>query len=933
MVGFNSVNLAGDTPLHVCANTGHLLLGERLLSIQGLNVNIQNRKDETALFVATVYDHLSLVHLLTQAGASPHLTDESGQTALDVAASPEVLALLRDRVRELKASSVSPYARSSLMQKQHSMGAIPPAHASSSAASSSSSAMHSAGLGPGRKGSVAVPYNGPVGVARPNAPLYHDAISLSSSVPSGLGATRDRSGSISSFGQQARHRLLLMDEELHHSSSSSAAGGFAALADPHGGTCAAQGDFSSTASCSATCSTHTCGAASPNASSSSAFALSGSPGSTCNSNSANNSNFPNHASSNSAMASSSASADDDCEMRQAPEDSEQQVDRLGDELVEELGHILEDTFLLDAIAKITSSRSFRWKRTYSRTKIEVLKWLADYVGDDEEAQQPFLRHLKASYPEAIKLTFVRTSSAKKLSKKERSQKKLLMVERKIKAYEWELTTENVSVLETIGVGSYGSVSRARLVTSEEEVAVKMLASDVSHDDAAIFLKEISILSRLSHPSIVGFVGAIISGTLALVMEYCALGNLKQFLQQRLQTSWLVKIRMARQAAEGIAYLHAQNPPIVHRDLKCQNILVTRDGDVKVSDFGISKTISRTMGNASKMGTLNWLAPEVLRGEEIHNTAVDVYAFGMVLYEILMDGKPPYESWQPLQIVRAIDEGQQPNIPDFCDEHYKSLVQMCWTREAQDRPSMHYICERLGMMETETINALTVGGHQMHLHNKRQLSSQNVRLQAQLQLQQIQLNAKTASPPVRHGSGSSNGLQRIDSQPEVTSAGHSPATHQIASPRANYASSMNNTSPLFRQDSPLTCSAGSATSSVSSTSSCDCVDSTSMCTSHHHTAHHASNATPHSSVYGSTSPSPRGGVTCACSHSPTVSPRSASVQLTHAPPSPTKSSPKLRKKDSSGSNSTAKLAKESSAQSDQRSGSLQLRMRSGSKSKA
>jgi serine/threonine protein kinase len=376
------------------------------------------------------------------------------------------------------------------------------------------------------------------------------------------------------------------------------------------------------------------------------------------------------------------------------------VERLGTELVEELRHLLDDAFILDALTKITSSKSFKWHSNYARTKVEVLKWMADFVGEEEN--QGYLRHLKVKYPEVIKLTFVRTTSAKKLSKKEKSQKKLTLVERKIKAFDWELLPDQLAFGEIIGTGSFGAVYHATLYPGGEEVAVKMLTEDVGFEDSATFMKEIAILSRLFHPAIVGFIGASITGSLYLVMEYCSEGNLKTYLQSHSAvTTWRMKMKLARQTAEGIEYLHQQSPPIVHRDLKCQNILVTCDGDAKVSDFGLSKTLSRTVGNASKMGTLNWLAPEVLRGEAHHSTAADVYAFGMVLYEILMDGTPPYDSWQPLQIVRAIDEGLQPEIPPTCDPLYKELMEDCWSLNPASRPKFSEICSRLRAIERLT----------------------------------------------------------------------------------------------------------------------------------------------------------------------------------------------------------------------------------------
>ena len=792
MSAFSPVNIDGDTPLHCCAQTGHWQLGERLLSVSGINVNVQNRDDETALFIASQLDHLGLVRSLIAANASTHLTDLSGLTPLDVAASNEVLSLLQESVRAMKASSSSvggyggssTLSRSSQLQKQHSMGHIP-----SSNVSKSKSHLNAQSPSPPQATSF-------VSHARPSHSHYPDSISLSSSVPSGLGVTRERSGS-SVLAQQARHRLMLMDEELYHSSSSGAAAngnvsqgdhGHGNNGDQLGATLSGSGQYQ--------------------------------PVGHGESNGQHVTLGSSHGGNSAVGANGAANSNDsDRELETVPEDVENQVDRLGDELVDELSHLLEDTFILDAVSKITSSKSFKWRRTYSRTKIEVLKWLADYVSMDEEAHQAYLRHLKSKYPEAIKLILVRTPSAKRLNKKEKSQKKLHMLERKIKSYDWELVPEAINLMELIGNGSYGAVYRAILTVTGEEVAVKQLASDISEDDAATFMKEIAILSRLSHSSIVGFVGATITGTLALVMEYCSNGNLKQFLQQRQSTSWIAKLRLAREAAQGIAYLHAQFPPIVHRDLKCQNLLVNHAGNVRVSDFGLSKTISRTMGNASKMGTLNWLAPEVLRGEDqIHNTAVDVYAFGMVLYEILMDGRSPYESWQPLQIVRAIDEGLQPEIPDHCDADYRNLVEICWRRDAQDRPSMSFVMDRLSALEIDAVNALTVSNtphfytvvHHSHSgsngiytsstnNSKRTASAQNL------------LKASSSSLPAPHpstqhpiASFTPPPMARIESQPEIlTSHAHNPnGPIIVSSPRSGASSLRDSSSALSARDAPF-----------------------------------------------------------------------------------------------------------------------------------
>lgn len=850
-------------------------------------MNVQNRNDETALFIAAQLDHLGLVQSLIAAGASPHLPDLSGVTAIDAAGSQEVLIELQEYVRALKTNSAGASAsRTIALKKQRSMGTLPgtlwksKSHGSSANNIQSSSPPQATQI-PNRVSHV----------------TYHDSISLSSSVPSGLGVTRERSGS-AAFAQQARHRLMLMDEELHHSGSY---GAFGSSSSTHNDAQSSDGFGPSTA---ASVPVH--GLHSDSSSSNMSFG-------------GNNSSGPSGAQDKN---------DSDRELETIPEDVSTQVDRLSDELSEELNHLFEDSFILDAVSKITSSKSFRWRRTYSRTKIEVLKWLADYVGEEDEAHQSFLRHLKSKYPEAIKLNFVRTPSAKRLNKKEKSQKKLTMVERRIKSYDWELLAENLLIQENVGTGSYGSVHRATLAGMDGDVAVKLLASDVSEDDSVTFMKEIAILSRLSHPSIVGFVGATITGTLSLVMEYCSQGNLKQFLQQKQSTSWTTKLRLAREAAEGIAYLHAQFPPIVHRDLKCQNLLVHQSGSVKVSDFGLSKTIVRTIGNASKMGTLNWLAPEVLRGEEIHNTAVDVYAFGMVLYEILMDGKSPYDTWQPLQIVRAIDEGLQPDVPEHCDAEFRELLQLCWLRDAQKRPSMQLIVEKLSSLELATLDSLTVPTHsvlQFHHHYARRPSSSS-----------LLKSSSSSLPPPSASSGSAttfsshHPMTRIESQPEIGNSHHH---------NQHYHHGVGNSGILSSSPNTLT-----STAYHHSSSSGNAGDSSPSGASKQRALHHQHTDSSLTSSVGSTTstssptttPREERDVTPTNSprtSSPRITPRSASFQLPASAislgSSPSKSSsaiaitapssPKMRKKDSK-----IHFSSHSTSPSEPRSSSLTLK---------
>jgi len=157
--------------------------------------------------------------------------------------------------------------------------------------------------------------------------------------------------------------------------------------------------------------------------------------------------------------------------------------------------------------------------------------------------------------------------------------------------------------------------------------------------------------------------------------------------------------MARQTAQGMNYLHKSNPKIVHRDLKSLNLLVDDNYNVKVADFGLSKvSVTGTTLN-SKVGSLNWCAPEILLKSSPYTDKADVYSFGMVLWELITH-KAPFADMHPLQIVRAIDQGELPTIPvSLCpDPDYAQLISDSWKSDPDERPTFAQILQRLIVIE-------------------------------------------------------------------------------------------------------------------------------------------------------------------------------------------------------------------------------------------
>jgi len=154
--------------------------------------------------------------------------------------------------------------------------------------------------------------------------------------------------------------------------------------------------------------------------------------------------------------------------------------------------------------------------------------------------------------------------------------------------------------------------------------------------------------------------------------------------------------MSRDIAQGVAYLHSLRPPIVHRDLKSANILVGKNYQVKVSDFGIANVLEKDR-KMSVVGTVPWTAPELLRGTP-YTEKVDVYSFAIILWELL-ERKFPYEDLLYFDIIhRVTNQQMRPKIPPQCPNNFRSLMQECWMDDPNQRPAFDEIVFKFDSME-------------------------------------------------------------------------------------------------------------------------------------------------------------------------------------------------------------------------------------------
>ncbi|KXN87406.1 Cytokinesis protein sepH [Leucoagaricus sp. SymC.cos] len=245
----------------------------------------------------------------------------------------------------------------------------------------------------------------------------------------------------------------------------------------------------------------------------------------------------------------------------------------------------------------------------------------------------------------------------------------------------------------IGKGQFGSVYRALNLNTGQMVAVKRIRLEgLKEDEISTLMREVDLVRSLSHPSIVKYEGmARDEDTLSIVLEYAENGSLahtlKAFgkLNEKLVASYVVKI------LEGLHYLHQSD--VVHCDLKAANILTTKNGNVKLSDFGVSLNL-RAMERQTQndvAGTPNWMAPEVIELKGASPKS-DIWSLGCTVVELLT-GRPPYaDITNTMSVMFRIVENDMPPIPEGCSEMLQDFLHQCFNKEPSERPSAEILCE-------------------------------------------------------------------------------------------------------------------------------------------------------------------------------------------------------------------------------------------------
>ncbi|KAK6920716.1 Serine-threonine/tyrosine-protein kinase, catalytic domain [Dillenia turbinata] len=254
--------------------------------------------------------------------------------------------------------------------------------------------------------------------------------------------------------------------------------------------------------------------------------------------------------------------------------------------------------------------------------------------------------------------------------------------------EWSADMSQLYIGNKFASGRHSRIYRG--IYKQRDVAIKMISQPEEDEGLANLLEkqftsEVALLFRLKHPNIITFIAACKKPPVfCIIMEYLAGGSLRKYLHQQEPYSVPLNLvlKLALDIARGMQYLHSQG--ILHRDLKSENLLLGADLCIKVADFGISCLESECGSAKGFTGTYRWMAPEMIK-EKHHTKKVDVYSFGIVLWELLT-ALTPFDNMTPEQAAFAVcQKNARPPLTSACPLAMSHLINRCWSSNPDKRP--------------------------------------------------------------------------------------------------------------------------------------------------------------------------------------------------------------------------------------------------------
>eukprot|EP01126_Amoeba_proteus_P035262 TRINITY_DN3548_c0_g1_i1.p1 TRINITY_DN3548_c0_g1~~TRINITY_DN3548_c0_g1_i1.p1 ORF type:complete len:345 (-),score=57.37 TRINITY_DN3548_c0_g1_i1:777-1751(-) len=240
------------------------------------------------------------------------------------------------------------------------------------------------------------------------------------------------------------------------------------------------------------------------------------------------------------------------------------------------------------------------------------------------------------------------------------------------------------LLKVIGKGGWGVVYKGLNQTNAEVVAVKQVKlAGIPKDELKGMMNEITLLQRLNHPNIVRYIDSCKTDKeFYIVLEYVENGSLSDILKDFGEGGRFPEhliVLYIEQVLRGLEYLHQQG--VIHRDIKGANILSTKDGVIKVADFGVA---TNDTDKQDVLGSPYWMAPEIIELQGA-STKSDIWSLGCTIIELLM-GRPPYYDLDQMQALFKIVQDDFPPLPEGITPLCKDFLMQCFQKEPLLRQS-------------------------------------------------------------------------------------------------------------------------------------------------------------------------------------------------------------------------------------------------------
>jgi len=273
---------------------------------------------------------------------------------------------------------------------------------------------------------------------------------------------------------------------------------------------------------------------------------------------------------------------------------------------------------------------------------------------------------------------------------------------------WLIEHGELEFTQELGNGTSGKVFKG--LFQGRKVAIKVFRTVDIHTITE-FKKEFRVMNVVRSPYLINFYGACLEPRICMVVEFCSRGSLYDVLRsEALDFNWTLALQFSKELFLGMNCLHSWDPQILHRDVKSLNLLVTKDLHLKVCDFGLARfNTPENIQTMTKMcGTFQYMAPEMFYGQQFTEKS-DIYSCAIILWEMVtrvITGKAekPFSEFNikidfqiPFQVA---EKNVRPTIPSNTPLAWKALIEKCWSKAPNNRPSA-----REALLELEAIENL------------------------------------------------------------------------------------------------------------------------------------------------------------------------------------------------------------------------------------